>query len=63
MVVWYPLSWVNYAFFKYDSIVFESMNGCMSNECDLTRLQSITLSEGTLQGNDERSESNVDNEE
>ena len=35
------------------------MNGCMSNECDLTRLQSITLSEGTLQGNDERSESNV----
>ena len=47
------------AFKNCHSIVFESMNDWMNDEWDLNQLQSITLSEGALQGETNTIESNV----
>ena len=49
----------NEAFQECHSIVFESMNDWMNDEWDLNQLQSITLSEGALQGETNTIESNV----
>ena len=48
----------NKAFEYCHSIVFESMNDWMSDEWDLTRLQSITLGDWALNGYYKTSESN-----
>jgi len=48
-----------HAFMKCHRIVFESMNDWMNDEWDLNQLQSITLSEGALQGETNTIESNV----
>ena len=47
-----------YAFMKCHSIVFESMNDWMTDEWDLTRLQSITLGEWALGSDNDTVESN-----
>ena len=46
------------AFYKCQTVVFESMNEWMNDEWDLIRLQSITLSQGALQGDSTTVESN-----
>ena len=48
-----------HAFQNCHLIVFESMNDWMNDEWDLNQLQSITLSEGALQGETNTIESNV----
>ena len=48
-----------YAFKNCHRIVFESINDWMNDEWDLNQLQSITLSEGALQGETNTIESNV----
>ena len=47
------------AFYRCQRIEFESMNDWMNDEWDLNQLQSITLSEGALQGETNTIESNV----
>ena len=46
------------AFYKCQTVVFESMNDWMSDEWDLTRLQSITLGDWALNGYYKTSETN-----